>query len=76
MKRYDKSFGMELQTDSVKKILQVFFNTPSEDTQVIEKLVQQFSVLLSDVQQFFGTQTRYHIYASSLLLVYDYKERR
>ena len=76
MKRYDKSFGMELQRNSVKKILEVFFNTPSEDKQIITKLVQHFSVLLSDVRQLFETQTRYHIYASSLLLVYDHQERR
>jgi len=73
MKRYDKSFGMELQRNSVKKILEVFFNTPSEDKQIITKLVQHFSVLLSDVRQLFETQTRYHIYASSLLLVYDHQ---
>jgi 1D-myo-inositol-tetrakisphosphate 5-kinase/inositol-polyphosphate multikinase len=73
MKRYDKSFGMNLKTDSVQKILQVFFNSQAENPQIIGKLVAEFSSLLADVQQFFAEQTRYHIYASSLLLVYDHQ---
>ena len=38
----------------------------------IAKLVKRFTALLEDVQQFFASQTHYHIYASSLLLVYDH----
>ena len=72
LKRYDKSFGMQLQTDSVKQILNVFFNTTSENPAIVAKLVKHFTALLEDVQHFFASQTHYHIYASSILLVYDH----
>ena len=74
MKRYDKSFGMELKTDCVNKILQVFFKTANENPRIVKKLAQQFHKLLLDILQCFGGQTRYHIYASSVLLLYDHKE--
>eukprot|EP00088_Acartia_fossae_P051833 TRINITY_DN5829_c0_g1_i2.p1 TRINITY_DN5829_c0_g1~~TRINITY_DN5829_c0_g1_i2.p1 ORF type:complete len:442 (-),score=72.14 TRINITY_DN5829_c0_g1_i2:359-1684(-) len=72
LKRFDKTFGMELETSSVSKIIQVFFNTDVEEPKIVKQLIAQFTAELGRIKTFFESQTRYHIYASSLLLVYDH----
>lgn len=73
LRRYDKCFGMNLKTDCVSDLLHVYFDTHNQNSQQICNLVSEFTKLLAEVKTFFTSQSRYHIYASSLLFVYDHQ---
>ena len=69
--KLDKSYGLNLTADSVAGALNIFLN-PQENPQNTRLVAAKFSQLLAHVAEFFGAQSLYHVYASSLLFVYDF----
>jgi len=70
--RMDRSFGMNLSTDRVMETLRIFLcrdgNLPN-----MKLVAQRFVKLLGSYLDFFREQTAYHLFASSLLFVYDFR---
>lgn len=70
--KLDKNFGLNLPTESVSDILNIFLN-PGESPLNSKRVAAKFSQLLDRVADFFNAQSMYHVYASSLLFVYDFR---
>lgn len=68
-KRLNKSFGRSLSVDNIDQVLDNFL-TP--EPKFAKLLATCFLEKLEEFLAFFNSQTEYHIYASSLLFVYDY----
>ena len=70
VRRWDKSYGMNLSTNSVGDILKIFLNQ-STNPRKSQEIANCFLNLLVRVVDFFERQDLYHVFASSLLFVYD-----
>merc|ERR1719334_1132013 len=68
VKRLHKSFGRNLSEQNIHEVLENFVCHPPEQAKLV---AQTFLHKLEEFTKFFDQQTRYHIYASSLLFVYD-----
>lgn len=68
--RKRKAFGRSLSKDNLHEVLDSFIRLKTEMSILV---AITFLEKLSEFNLFFSRQTRYHIYASSLLFVYDYE---
>jgi len=69
MRRLTKAFGQSLQKDSINQVLENFLCLDSHLAKLISLV---FIEKLEGFLELFTKQTTYHMYASSLLFVYDY----
>ena len=69
-KRFTKAFGRSLGENNIDDVLDHFLNVDHEFAKLIAKC---FLEKLDEFLDFFSNQTTYHVYASSLLFVYDYE---
>jgi len=67
--RLDKEFGKALKSDQVRSIPAIFFDV--ERSGFLREVAQIVLEKVDVVLQAFQSQTRYKIYASSLLIAYD-----
>jgi len=68
--RKRKAFGRSLSKDNLHEVLDSFIRLKSEMSLLVAKT---FLEKMEEFNLFFSKQTRYHIYASSLLFVYDFE---
>lgn len=68
-KRLTKAFGRHLSDDNIDEVLHNFLRVEQKYSKLIAKC---FLEKLEGFLVFFSSQTLYHIYASSLLFVYDF----
>jgi len=71
-KRWTKNFGRQLKENKLHEVLENFFDTAENDTNATKALSTCFVELLEEIQGLFQHQTKFHIYGSSLLFVYDH----
>ena len=69
VKRLNKAFGRSLCSENIHEVLNNFIRLDTEQSILVAKIFLQ---KLEEFVQFFGSQRRYHLYASSLLFVYDF----
>jgi len=69
VKRLNKAFGRSLCAKNIHDVLTNFIRLDSEQSVLVANI---FSEKLDEFIEFFGSQRRYHLYASSLLFVYDF----
>jgi len=69
-KRLTKTFGKSLNKDRIHEVLDNFLGVNMDFSKVLARC---FLEKLEEFIAFFSNQTSYHIYASSLLFVYDYE---
>lgn len=69
-KRLTKAFGRSLDENNIDDVLNHFL---SVDLGFAKILARCFLEKLEEFLDFFSKQTSYHVYASSLLFVYDYE---
>jgi len=69
-KRFRKSFGRSLCEANLHEVLDNFIRLEPRMARIVAK---SFLDKLHQFSEFFNHQTHYHIYASSLLFVYDYE---
>jgi len=69
-KRFTKAFGRSLGENNIDDVLDHFLNVDHQFAKLIAKC---FLEKLDEFLDFFSHQTTYHVYASSLLFVYDYE---
>lgn len=67
--RLTKAFGRSLSESNIDDVLDNFLNIGDKHSKIIARC---FLEKLDEFLEFFSTQTTYHVYASSLLFVYDY----
>jgi len=67
-RRLTKAFGRSLNESNIEEVLDNFLSVDSESAKILAKC---FLDKLEEFLDFFSTQTSYHVYASSLLFVYD-----
>jgi len=67
--RLTKAFGRSLSESNIDDVLDNFLNIGDKHSKIIARC---FLEKLDEFLDFFSTQTTYHVYASSLLFVYDY----
>jgi len=72
--KYDKSFGMSLDSTNITDVLNIFFD--ARDGKFIRELVELVLEQVERILEMFEKQRKYKLYASSLLLSYDAKEVR
>jgi len=68
-KRLTKAFGRSLSEDNIDDVLDNFLDIEDGLAQIVARC---FLEKLDKFLEFFSQQTTYHVYASSLLFVYDY----
>jgi len=68
-KRLTKAFGKSLSEDNIDDVLDNFLSLPRGFAKIVAGC---FLEKLDEFLDFFSKQTTYHVYASSLLFVYDY----
>jgi len=68
-KRLTKAFGKSLSENNIDDVLDNFLSLPSGLAKVVAGC---FLEKLDEFIEFFSKQTTYHVYASSLLFVYDF----
>lgn len=68
-KRLTKAFGRSLDENNLDDVLNHFLSVDIEFAKIIARC---FLEKLDEFLDFFSKQTSYHVYASSLLFVYDY----
>jgi len=68
-KRLTKAFGKSLSENNIDDVLDNFLSLPSGLAKIVAGC---FLEKLDEFIEFFSKQTTYHVYASSLLFVYDF----
>jgi len=71
VKRWTKTFGRTLTETNLDEVLTNYLNTAENDKEVVKSLAKCFLEQLEQILSLFMRQTKFHIYASSLLFVYD-----
>lgn len=71
MKVLDKEYGSQLQTEDVNEVLDIYLNVKENDSEAIKLIAESFVEQLKGILHLFQSQTRFHIFGSSLLFVYD-----
>mmetsp|Transcript_17108 Transcript_17108/g.16548 ORF Transcript_17108/g.16548 Transcript_17108/m.16548 type:complete len:285 (-) Transcript_17108:2250-3104(-) len=66
----DKTFGRELNEDSIDQLLQLYLD-PDGDIEAAVMLCNIFTSILKDLLTMYNKQTDFHLFASSVLFVYD-----
>jgi len=69
VERRTKAFGRGLGEATIHQVLEAFIRVEERD--LADMVAQVFLDKLGEFSRFFGRQRRYHVYASSLLFVYD-----
>ena len=69
VKRLNKAFGRSLCGKNIHEVLPNFIRLDTEQSILVAKI---FLEKLEEFVEFFGSQRHYHLYASSLLFVYDF----
>ena len=69
VKRLNKAFGRSLCAKNIHDVLTNFIRLDAEQSILVANI---FLEKLEEFVEFFGSQRRYHLYASSLLFVYDF----
>ena len=69
-KRWTKAFGRSLKEDNIKDVLRNYLDIDNGFAKIVARC---FLEKLDEFIDFFSKQTTYHVYASSLLFVYDYE---
>lgn len=72
MRRWTKNFGRQLKENKLHEVLENYFNTAENDAKAASAIASCFVEQLEEIQALFQQQTKFHIYGSSLLFVYDY----
>jgi len=67
-RRLTKAFGRSLNENNIDEVLDNFLSIDNESAKILAKC---FLDKLEEFVDFFSTQTSYHVYAGSLLFVYD-----
>lgn len=70
LKRYGKEYGKGLDEKSVYEAFKIFLNA---DTRLFRPLIAKILTKLYEVQSWAHEQRQFHIYSSSVLIVYDAK---
>lgn len=69
VRRQHKAFGRQLGRENMHQVLDHFICLEPEKARLV---AETFLARLEEFTELFSKQTRYHVYASSLLFVYDY----
>ena len=69
VRRLTKTFGRGLARENIHQVLENFIRL---EPPTARRVAQAFLDKLEVFSEFFSRQTRYHVYASSLLFVYDF----
>ena len=69
IKRLHKAFGKSLCRENLHEVLDNFIQL---EPSLAKTVARTFLAKLEEFSVFFSQQTRYHLYASSLLFVFDY----
>jgi len=69
VKRLNKAFGRSLCAKNIQEVLTNFIRLDTEQSIMVATI---FLEKLEEFVKFFGSQRQYHLYASSLLFVYDF----
>ena len=69
VKRWNKAFGQSLSSINIDYLLANFIRLDKEQSILVAEI---FLKKLEEFVDFFGSQRRYHFYASSLLFIYDF----
>lgn len=70
LKRYGKEYGKALDEKSVYEAFKIFLNA---DTRLFRPLIAKILAKLYEVQSWAHDQRQFHVYSSSILIVYDAK---
>lgn len=74
VKVWDKEFGKKLSADNIADVLKNYLNTDENDPEAVRVIVDCFIEQLEEILALFNTQTKFHMFGSSLLFVYDAEE--
>ena len=69
VERRTKAFGRALGAATIHQVLEAFIRV--EERALADMVAQVFLDKLEEFSRFFGRQRRHHVYAGSLLFVYD-----
>ena len=72
MKRWDKSYGMNLSADNLEEVLNIFL-VPGNNPEASKRIASTFLGRINKIVDFFERQDMHHVYASSLLFAFDFR---